>query len=103
MTTGKARKTIKYWKSKFRILDDWKISYDAKAPYKAQCCHNKETKRATIYAWPARKRVAKDYFFHEVLHIVFAAHRSLPSRLRKEAEELIVQDLCVIYGLNSRD
>jgi hypothetical protein len=95
-----ARKIINYWKRKFRILEDWKINYAPKAPYKAQCCHNRKNKSSTIYAWPDGKRIPEDYYFHEVLHVAFAAYRSSK---KHDREELLVQDLCVIYGSNRRN
>jgi len=83
---------------RFRILDDWTIKYDTQNEYKGQCSVSEKRKLAVIYDWGSRGR-PKDYFLHEVLHIVFRAvmySRKVDKYLcGRENEEISVQDLCI--------
>ncbi len=83
---------------RFRILRDWKIEYDTKSIYKAQVAVNAEKKTAVIFDWEGRPR-PKDYFLHEVLHIVFYAvsYSRKIDKSAKQTEEMCVQDLCAQF------
>lgn len=82
-----------YWQNQFRVLKDWEIEFDPDAEYKGQCCFNVENKRATIYGW-GTGNIAKDYIFHEMLHIAVKAmesgNKKVPYSERREREENFV-------------
>jgi len=80
--------------SKFRVLDDWNISYDPHSDYKGQCAINEDTKEADIYGWGVLQTQPDDYLIHEVLHIAFRAAK----RVGREGEELFIQDLCTMLS-----
>ncbi len=92
---------IKYWQSKFRILEGYIIEYDNKSEYKGQTSLGTKKKCATIYAYGERGRTPKDYIFHEIQHICLAEIRKGKGcskySVRREKEEKYVQDLCVIF------
>lgn len=69
--------------------DDWTIEYDIDGDYKGQCVVNTDQKHAVIYAWPKGKKCPKDYFLHEVIHIVFSATDGCYER-----EEIAIRDMC---------
>lgn len=87
-------KRIQCTQALFRILDDWFIEYDPKNKMKAECSFNEKTKKATIYAF-GKREIPKDYIYHEMLHIAFAAVKSIKKHNdKREAEEILVQDIC---------
>lgn len=88
---------IDYWQSKFRILKDWKIRYQPDEKYKREVCHSFKNKKAGITDW-GRGRPAKDYIFHEMLHICQCEISNTKEYYdRRELEELYIQDLSLIF------
>ena len=87
----KNQKIIKELKNKFRVLKNWNIKIDSNSRYKGQTNFNSKTKKAVIYDWENESETPKDFFLHEILHIVFVA-----SNTRKK-EELFIQDLCRFF------
>lgn len=101
-----AKQEIEFWRSKFRVLEDWKISYySGDGTYVDQCFCNIDVKKATIYA-PSKCNKNPDYFLHEVLHVMFCAVRNDQVTRNvynldktKESEEQSVHDLCnLVFG-----
>jgi hypothetical protein len=90
---------ISFWKKHFRTLRGWKIYYFYSRKHKAQCFFDVKNKTAAIYSYG--KNRPKDYIFHEMLHIAIKASQIDDSKtshqIRKEKEEILVQDLSKIY------
>jgi len=90
----RARKEIAFWQSKFRLLEGWSIEFDSTSEYKDQCSIGK--KEATIYD-SSERRLPREYIFHEITHIAWSVVReSRVYHLKRENEEVMVQDLCKI-------
>ncbi len=86
---------IKKTKAAFRILKNWRITYDPKSKYKGQCFISFNKNKAVIYAF-GRRPIPKDYFLHELLHCAIRAliHMKKNSKEQRQAEELLIQDIC---------
>jgi len=92
----KYKEQIKLWQSKFRILKDWDIQYSDDNDWTGGC--NFGTNKAEIFPW-GQGEVPNDYIFHEIIHICLGAIRNNNTiKEKREAEELFVQDLCIIMG-----
>ena len=91
----RAEKEISNWKSKFRLLKDWEIEFDTESEFKDQSSLNTVEEYGIIYD-SSFERMPKDYIFHEVLHFACAVVRNKKGRAQREAEEIMVQDLCLI-------
>ena len=83
----------------FRNLIAWNIiCKDNGTDYK-KCTFNVKLMKATIYPWKNGK-MAKDYIFHELVHISLAEHKyrlkrkDISSTDKHEMEEEFVQDIC---------
>lgn len=89
---------IKEEQSKFRILKDWKISYEPNVEYKGQSTNVAETKLGTIYEFDPKpgEQEPDDYIFHEILHACMRELKVGDYHELREKEELFVQDLCQI-------
>lgn len=106
--TKEIQEQINSIKNKFRLLDEWKISFlPATDLDQAIVIFDKENPRlATIYGFCNREevKVPEDYYMHEVLHCAVRELTRIDRRknhLLREAEEALVQDLCkVIYESN---
>jgi len=84
-----------FWQPKFRLLEGWNIDFDD-GIYTGQSAHGVKKKLGTIYDWGSG-RMPKDYIFHEILHFAMAVVREAkPYLKRREAEEILVQDLSQI-------
>ena len=89
---------------KFRLLKGWKITYgDDGGGYRGQCVKNTRDCIGNIYPWSDTEEPPKDYFLHELMHMAIAAmqldNKCIPYGIRRENEEIFVQDLCVlIFG-----
>lgn len=90
---------IKRLQAKFRILDEWRISYNARGERKGQASINPETMNAEIYAW-GDDDIPDDYILHEILHICCRYLMYVKSKglylVGREVEEAFVQDLCML-------
>ena len=93
-------------KSHFRLLKKWKIWYASATENHhsivAYSCNHKRT--AIIYGF-GKPEIPKDYYLHEVLHCAFKELLSMDKRKPKElreAEELLVQDICEIVYSHSK-
>ncbi len=92
---GTASPRIAEIQKMFGSLDRWCIilgmDIDADgSPYTDHVCIDVDRKKAMIYPWHDEDEPG-DYLLHEMLHIAFAA-----AGADKEAEELAVQDLCIL-------
>jgi len=110
---------IKYWQSKFRVLEDWTIEYIEKQEsfrvlkdlsiepiiYTGQVHLNGQDKEACICPWSTdEEEEPEDYILHELLHICMLEIENKETyKEQREAEELFVRDLCtVIYDKEIR-
>jgi len=90
-------KKIKYWQSKFRILENWAITSEEDGKYTGQVHLNTEDKEACICPWDTNEEEPEDYILHEILHICMIEIENKETyKEQREAEELFVQDLCTI-------
>jgi len=87
---NRIRNEITFWQMRFRVLHDWKISYDDTNCYECQEHHNRETKTAIIYKC---NNYPKTYILHEVLHIAIVAAEE-----DRDKNEFLVQDLSEIIS-----
>ena len=100
-----ARQEANHIASFFRVLDDVNIRVARNKNYAGQTSFSRDGKRATIYLWRG-KCMPDDFIFHEILHIVFnqykhaMIHDYMPFR---EAEEMIVQDLCAFLTFSKNN
>lgn len=83
---------IKKQQVKFRVLDDWDILF-IEDGYIRQVSINPLENKAFVRSW-GDGLVPADYILHEMLHIAIRA----AVRKGYEGEELLVQDLCVLFG-----
>lgn len=87
---------IQELQSRFRILEDWMIEYDSAEDYSGSCSVGIECRTASIYQPPKTVDLRK-YVLHELLHIAFAEVRRYENyKERRAAEEMLVQDLCML-------
>lgn len=94
-------KDLYHWKRKFRILKDWNIELVNYDNYTGTCGINNETKYAEIFPW-GEGIEEKDYLLHELIHICISHIESRKTyKERRTAEELFVQDLCLLIIPNS--
>lgn len=86
---------------RFRILKGWRIRWDKSGKHYGKVWPFPKYRRAWIYRWdPASaKPEPPDFLLHETLHCtlqaLIAMDRRKPKEL-KEAEELLVQDICAV-------
>lgn len=96
------------YQNKFRILKDYKITYDNESEYKLQSFVNSELKEAVIYGCDIidndcfmffnEKFKIERYIFHEMIHICMREIMDEKSyKKKRNKEELFVQDLEKIY------
>ena len=102
------KKDIRELQNKFRLLAKWKINYVKQSKYFVKYSGSAtilpSKKKATIYAW---RDAPDDYILHEIVH---CAIRELLTRMNgkkiagkiREAEEILVQDLCSIWLASHR-
>jgi len=94
-------------KSHFRLLKKWKIWYaPATENEQAIVAYSSNHKRTAIIYGFGKPKIPKDYYLHEVLHCALKElldiDRRKPKELR-EAEELLVQDICKIIYYDSKN
>lgn len=82
------QKQIDKYQKKFRVLNDWKITFLNDGEHYSQSSHNIKRKIAIIYPF-FEKKAPNDYILHEVLHIAFQE-----AQTSREKEEMFVQDIC---------
>ena len=88
------KKQVKYWRARFKVLDNWKIEINEDSKYKGQSVFNKDKKEATIYGWPGGKDVPSDYALHELLHVAFVAVGCSRKKIDREDQEDLIRDIC---------
>jgi len=88
---------IEKLQAKFRILKDWIIVRDNDGEYTGQVHCNWKERKAVICPWGAGEE-PDDYILHEILHICMGeiSYNQKLYKKRREAEELFVQDLCMM-------
>lgn len=92
------KEEVGHWQSKFKILKGWAIEYTKDDEYTGQVHLDPSNKKADICPWGSGEE-ASDYILHELLHICMRCISDQNTyKKRREAEELFVQDLCIIIG-----
>lgn len=94
MTRRNGLAQIRRLSRRFRILDGWNISLDRRSRYKGQTNINAAKRTAVIYDWPPGEAVPRDFYLHEVLHIVLRAGYGSGNLGR---DEQVIRDLCRVF------
>lgn len=88
-------------KSRFRCLKAWHVTLAPKNSKYHACVTIHPTKpQAIVYRWEIESAEPEDFKLHEILHVAFEAIRRLPKNNRREAEELLIQDICSLLVNN---